>query len=142
MEERAAETLQGPRTAAVLGTVMAALGALLSLLGVYALVSWAVSRRTREIGVRMALGAGSGSVRRTLLRRALGPALLGVPVGLLGAVVATGALRSWLHGVSSLDPFSYLVAGGVLLLLVFAAAWLPSARVTRVDPMRALRLDG
>lgn len=117
------------------------LALLLAALGIYGVLAYSVSRRTREIGVRMALGADLGAVVRLVLRQGIRLALTGAVVGLLAAAGLTQLVRSFLFGVSPLDPVTF---GGVLLLLAgvsLLACWLPARRAAKVDPMVALRSE-
>jgi predicted permease len=128
----------------LLATLVGTLGMLALLLasvGVCGLMGFAVTRRTREIGVRMALGAQPGSVGGMVLREAAGLAGIGVAVGLGGALALGRLMESQLHGVSARDPLSLIVAGGSLVIAtVFAAAW-PAWRAARVNPLIALRAE-
>jgi putative ABC transport system permease protein len=112
---------------------------LLGCLGVYGVAAQAVRERTREIGVRMALGAGAGSIVSAVLGEGLLLTVPGVLVGLAGAAAATRLLEGMLVGVRALDPTVFL---GVPLLLALAAVlalWLPARRATRIDPVQVLR---
>jgi ABC-type antimicrobial peptide transport system permease subunit len=114
---------------------------LIATCGIYGLMAYAVTQRRREIGVRMALGAGRGDVLRLVLMRALRTVMAGVIVGLTGAVAATRVLRTLLFGVTPTDPIAFT---GVTLLLIavgLMAAWLPARRATRIDPSVALRAE-
>lgn len=127
-------------TAFVLGGfALAAL--LLAVVGIYGVVSYAVARRTREMGVRLALGARPAQVRGAAQADALGTVAVGAAVGLGGAILLSRTLGSLLVGVGSLDPVAYL--GGVALLLAAAwvASWIPARRATRVNPVQALRQE-
>jgi predicted permease len=129
------------RMAATLLTGFGALALLLAALGIYGVLVYAVSRRTREIGVRMALGANVGAVVRLILRQGLRLAFAGAVVGLLAAAGLTQAVRGFLFGVSPLDPVTF---GAVLFLLAVVAAvacWLPARRAAKVDPMVSLRTE-
>lgn len=119
----------------------AVLALILSAMGLYGIVSYEVSRRTKEIGVRVAVGAGSGDVVRLFLRQGFGVVLTGVIVGGALAFATTRLLEVWLFGVSSADPLSFGVAGAVLLAVTLAAAYLPTRRAVRVDPIVALRCE-
>jgi ABC-type antimicrobial peptide transport system permease subunit len=110
-------------------------------MGVYAVMAYIVSERTHEFGVRMALGASAGAVRRQVLRQGLSLAAVGIAIGLSLALPGTRLLSGFLYGVS---PFDLVTFTGVPLLLGFVAVlacWLPAWRATRIDPIRALRAE-
>jgi predicted permease len=139
--ERLDRSLGTQRTAAVLVGIYGVLALVLAAVGLYGSMSYAVSRRTREMGVRMALGARAGEVQRHVIGGALRVAVAGAAIGLAGAVPATRLLRSRLYGVSSTDPAT--LVSGVLLLAAASvlAAYVPARRATRVDPVVALRTE-
>ena len=114
---------------------------LLAGLGVYAVMAHAISRRTREIGIRMTLGAGRTEVLGGVLRQGLVPVVAGLAVGLLAAAGLTRALGSLLYEVTPLDPLTYLAMAAVLLTVAAAGCYLPARRATSVDPVVALRAD-
>ena len=114
---------------------------LLSALGVYGLVTHTVAGRTREFGVRIALGAGRGGVLRLVVGRVALLAALGAALGLAGALAATRTLRQLLFEVGPSDPVALAGSAAVLVLVTLAAAWLPARRATRVDPVVALRSE-
>lgn len=120
-------------------TVFAALALVLAAVGLYGVVSYSVSRRTREIGIRIALGAGSDSVVGTIVRQAIRPAVLGVVTGLALAAALSGTLQSLLFGVSAMDPLTVAASTAVILLVSLAATTIPALRATRVHPSIALR---
>jgi predicted permease len=113
----------------------------LACLGLYGTISFAVTRRTTELGVRMALGADRGAVRRLIMSEALTLVLLGLGVGLPLAFVGARALKSVLFGVTALDLPSYGIAVAVLLTIATLAAYLPARRASRLDPVSALRAE-
>ena len=141
MEEQQAGSLAYPRMAAALLGGFGALALLLTALGIYGVLAHSVGRRTREIGVRMALGAQVGDVLGLVLRQGLLLTLPGLFCGLLGAWAATRALRGFLYGVQPLDPATLAAVVAVLALVALAACWLPARRAARVDPMVALRSE-
>ena len=124
--------------AAVLG-VFGAVAALLAAFGLYGVMSYVVSQRTAEIGIRIALGARSRDVRILVVRRALALTLIGLGLGFVGAVAATRALAAFLVDVSPTDPATLLSVGVLFTTVALVASWLPARRAARVDPMRALR---
>ena len=117
------------------------LGLILSMIGLYGVISWEVSRRTAEIGVRMALGASQGQVRRIVLRSALVPVGSGIGSGIGVAMLVALPLRSFLGGVSATDPVTIGGVAALLTLVSLAASWFPMRRATRVDLIAALRYE-
>jgi putative ABC transport system permease protein len=130
-----------PRISMVLLGAFAASALLLAVIGIYGVVSYTVTQRTRELGVRMALGADSGDTLRLVLGKSMWLVGAGTVCGLLASVAATRAIRGLLYDVSPLDP---LVLAGVSSLLAaagFVASLIPAVRATRVDPIVALRVE-
>jgi ABC-type antimicrobial peptide transport system permease subunit len=129
------------RTAATVGVVLGVLGLLLAVVGLYGMVAYVVSRRTREFGIRMALGANPAVLQRQVLQQGLWVAATGITIGLLLAFAAGHLLRGMLLGVSAIDPLtlgaSAVVIGGVTLW----ASYLPARQASHVDPLRALRQE-
>jgi putative ABC transport system permease protein len=134
-------SLTEARYRALLIGLFALLALVLAAVGVYGLISYTVTQRTREIGIRVALGASSGQVLRAVGREGIVPALAGIAVGLVGAAAATRALSAFLFGVGRLDPATF--AGVALLLLAIAAlaTYVPSRRALKVDPVVALKAE-
>jgi predicted permease len=120
----------------------AGMALLLASLGIYGVISYSVSQRTQEIGIRMALGASAQHVRFSVLRQAMILALAGVIIGALGAWIAGRMLGSLLYGVSASDPLTFGGMVAVLTLVAMAAAYFPARRASLVDPMTALRGSG
>ena len=121
--------------------VFAGTALVLAAIGIYGLMSFAVSQATREIGIRLALGAPRGAVRRLVLRRALTLMAAGGVVGIGGALALSRGLRSQLFGVAPWDPATLLVTAAALGVVAFAAGWVPARRATRVEPITALRAE-
>jgi putative ABC transport system permease protein len=115
------------------------LALLLAAVGIYGVMSYMVAGRTREIGLRMALGAQSLSVGWLILRQGMGLALIGAGIGLALAFGGTRLLKSVLYGVSAADPFTFATVAFLLAAVALLACWLPAYRAARVDPMVALR---
>jgi putative ABC transport system permease protein len=139
MEQLAAETrLPLAFTMLTLG-VISLLAVLLGTVGQYGVLSYIVAERTREIGVRMALGAQAGRVQRMVVGQGARVLAVGVALGLLAAAVSTRALRSLLFGIEALDPVTFAAVAGAMVLVGLLAAWLPARRASRVDPIEAIR---
>jgi putative ABC transport system permease protein len=139
MEQRVSTALARPRFNALLLNLLSALAAALAAVGIYGVVSYSVAQRTREIGVRLALGAKRSDVLRLVIRQGMALAGAGVAIGLAASLALTRLMQGLLYGVSASDLLTF--AGAALLLgaVAVAACWLPARRATRVDPMVALR---
>jgi ABC-type antimicrobial peptide transport system permease subunit len=125
---------------ALLG-VFAGIGLVLALIGVYGVVSYSVARRTKEFGVRMALGAGWAEVLRMVLWQGLWLVALGSAIGVLGSLAATRVIASELYGVTPSDPWTFAGAVELILAVGGLACWIPARRATKVDPLEALRYE-
>ena len=134
-------TVAEPRLSMLLVSGFGALALALAAVGIYGVIAYMVSQRTREIGVRMALGAARSDVLGMVLREGLLMAALGVAIGLGGALLATRQMADLLVGITPRDPLALAAAAGMLLLVGCAASYVPARRATRVDPMVALRVD-
>lgn len=141
LEEHTRFAFYEPHLAAVIIGALGSAGLALSLIGLYGVVAFVVARRTREIGVRMALGARPVDIVRAVLTRALGLALAGVLVGTALALLATQALQGSIYGVSPSDPVSFISTAALVVMVSAAASWWPARRAMRVDPIRALRAE-
>ncbi len=141
MDELLSRDLARPRFMLLLVGMFAVLAATLAAIGIYGVVAYLVSGRTREIGVRMALGATTGGIMALIMRQGLAPALLGVAIGVGGSLLTAGLLRTQLYGIPPGDPLT-LAAAGVLLVGVAAfACALPARRAARIPPASALRSE-
>jgi ABC-type antimicrobial peptide transport system permease subunit len=139
MDEVLRASVAQPRTSATLVGGFALLALLLGAIGVYGVLAYGVAERRREIGIRMAIGAPAGSVRRLVLGQAARLLVIGLVAGSAIAWLAASALRGFVFGVSARDPLSY---GGVALLFLLVGAlagWLPARRAMRVSPAEVLR---
>jgi predicted permease len=139
LDDLVSAAVAAPRFRLVLAGTLAAVALLLAALGLYGLTSYTVGLRTREMGIRAALGASRGSLFGAVLGRSLGLALAGVVIGLAGAYALSRLLASLLYGVTPTDPATFVAAPLALLAVAAVAALLPARRAARVDPMIALR---
>ncbi|HTQ53620.1 MAG TPA: ABC transporter permease [Bryobacteraceae bacterium] len=139
MEQNLSDSLMRRRFSMLLLAVLAAFALCLAGLGIYGVISYAVSQRVREIGIRMALGAEAGNVERLILSQGMRPVAAGVALGLLASLAAMRALASLLYGVQPSDPATFLAVSGILLAIATLASVIPARRAAHVDPMAALR---
>jgi putative ABC transport system permease protein len=130
-----------PRFVMTLMSVFAALGLALVLIGVYSVLSYSITRRTHEIGVRMALGAEAGDVRRMMLKSGLRWLLVGIGVGVPASIGLTKILQNRIWGLKAADPLTLVVVSLALTAVGLAACYFPARRATKVDPMVALRYE-
>jgi len=117
------------------------LALLLAAIGTYGVMSYSVSQRTQEIGIRMALGAQRGDVMKLILGSGMSMVLGGVIVGLILSVFLTAEIENLLYGISAFDAPAFAATSGLLILIALVACWLPARRAMRVDPMIALRYE-
>lgn len=124
-------------------TGMGSMGLALALIGLYGLVAYSVSRRTREIGIRVAVGANPHAVLRMVLRHGLLLALCGTVAGMLGSIVMRGAMRAVFpfEDVANLDSTTYVLVVPALFVITLFAAYVPARRAARIDPLMALRQE-
>ena len=141
MDENMAATVAQPRFRTWLIGIFAALALLLAAVGVYGVMSYSVTQRTNEIGIRVTLGAQPQDVFRTIVGEGFRIALFGVGSGLVAALILTRALRSFLFGISASDPLTFAGVAVLLTLVALAASFFPARRATRVDPIIALRYE-
>jgi putative ABC transport system permease protein len=133
------EAASGPRSTASLFAIFAALALALGAVGIYGVISYSVVQRTREIGIRMALGARRQEVLLLIVGQCARLALLGVAIGLAGALLLTRLISSLLYGVGAADPATYASVAILLVVVALAASYLPARRAMRMDPAIALR---
>jgi putative ABC transport system permease protein len=129
------------RERTLLATVLGGVGLLLAMSGVFGLTAYAVARRVREIGVRVAIGATPGEVVREVVADAARPAALGIAAGLAGAAFTSRVLTSYLFNTTPTDAVTFATAAATLALAASLAAWLPARAAARVDPVAALRTE-
>jgi putative ABC transport system permease protein len=130
-----------PRLAAALLTIFGAIALLLAAVGIYGVIAFSVARRTREIGVRIALGAGGRDVLRMVVGQAVVLAVVGVAVGIAGALALTSAIQGMLFGVTATDPLIYASVSLLLIVIAALAAYIPARRASRLSPSIALRYE-
>ena len=141
MSTLASEVVAQPRFRTVLLGAFAALALTLATIGVFGVLSYFVTQRTQEIGIRIALGARSGDVVRMVLTRGVGLAAMGIAIGLVAAIPLTRSMQALLFDVQPTDVPTFATVGIVLILVAAAASYLPARRAARIDPMTALRMD-
>ncbi len=141
MEERVAVTLETRRFAVVLLGVFGALALLLAAIGLYGVLAFVVSQRTREIGIHMALGAQARDVLSMVIKQGMSLVLFGVVLGVAGAYALTRTMQSLLFEVSTTDPVTFTLIPLLLAVVGFVACYIPARRATKVDPLVALRYE-
>jgi putative ABC transport system permease protein len=141
MSERVRNSLYAARMGAMLLAGFGGLALLLASIGLYGVMSFAVSRRTRELGIRMALGARPGNVFQLVLRQGMTLVVVGLVIGLGVAWMVTRLLASFLYGVSTTDVLTFTAIPLLLAAVALVACYLPARRATKVDPLVALRYE-
>jgi len=131
----------GPRLSAGIGTAFGLLALLLTTMGLYSVMTYAVSQRTREIGIRMALGAQIRDVMRLVLKQGITLVVTGIAIGLLGAFLVTRLLSSLLLNVGTSDPLTFIAVSILLVMVALLACYIPARRATKVDPLVALKYE-
>lgn len=139
MDDAIGRTLALPRFTMWLLSLLGGIGLILALVGVYGVISYVVTQRTREVGIRIALGADSREIQWMLVRQGLQLGLAGVVVGSIASLLATRYLGSLMFGVTAHDPVTFGTVAVLLILVAVGASWLPARRATRIDPLVALR---
>jgi putative ABC transport system permease protein len=141
MSQSIANSLYAARMGAILLGIFGALALLLASIGLYGVMSFAVSRRTRELGIRMALGAQAADVFKLVVRQGMGLVVIGMVLGLAVAAMVTRLLTSFLYGVSATDHLTFAVIPVILAVAALLACYVPARRATKVDPLVALRYE-
>jgi len=141
MEKRVEESLARRRFSMTLLGILAGVALALASVGIYSVMAYLVNQGTREIGIRVALGATQGHILGMVVRQGMTLALSGVAIGLTGAFVLTRLMRSLLFGVEATDPSTFLGTAMVLTLVALLASYIPARRAVRIDPMVSLRCD-
>jgi ABC-type antimicrobial peptide transport system permease subunit len=139
MEDAFGAAIVRPRFLTLLLTIFAGLALALAAIGTYGILSYLVSQRTQEIGIRMALGADRGKILRLVMLRGLLLSAAGLAVGMAGAMAATRVMGSLLFNVTPTDPITLAVVAGLIVLVAAVACLVPALRATRVDPLVVMR---
>jgi putative ABC transport system permease protein len=139
MEQVVSASIARPRFMTLLLSLFAGVALTLAAVGLYAVMAYSVSRRTHEIGIRMALGARGGEVARMVIGQGLALTVVGIAIGLAGGLALHRLVASLLFGVSATDPVTLVGVSGLLAAVAVFACYLPARRATRVDPVIALR---
>ena len=139
MEELAADSVATRRSNTLLLTIFSSLALVLALVGIYGVMSYSVSQRRQEVGIRMALGAAGGEVLRLILREAMTLAAIGIVAGIILSLFVTRFLQSLLFKVSPTDATTFAVTAALLAMVAFATSYIPARRAAMVEPTTALR---
>jgi putative ABC transport system permease protein len=122
-------------------TIFGGVALVLAAIGIYGLMAYSVEQRTQEMGIRMALGADRGTIRKLIVWQGMRLAIVGVVLGIGAAFGLTRLIASFLFGVKSWDPLVFISVPVILIAVALLAVWLPAARAAKMDPMRALRVE-
>jgi putative ABC transport system permease protein len=141
MYELMADSVARRRLAMLLLAIFAVAALVLAAVGIYGVMSYSVTERSHEMGIRMALGASRASVLRLVLGQSLSLTLAGIALGMAGSLILSGLISSLLFDVKSRDPFTFAMVAVVLTLVALIASYLPARRATKVDPMVSLRYE-
>jgi putative ABC transport system permease protein len=141
MDEMVANSLTQQRFNTLLLGAFAGLALLLAAVGIYSVLSYSVKRRVREIGIRLALGAGLRDVLRMVVFEGMRPTLVGVVIGAAGALALGRVLSGLIYGVKPTDPITFVAVAVLLSVIALLASIIPAYRATKVDPMAALRYE-
>ena len=141
MEKVLGASIAQPRFRTLLLGIFGAMAVLLAAVGLYGVLAYTVAQRTHEIGIRMALGAQMGNVLALILRNGMAMALIGIGIGLAGALMLTRVLSGFLYQLEATDPITFVAVSLLLAGIAFLGCWLPAWRAARVNPMEALRYE-
>jgi putative ABC transport system permease protein len=141
MQDRQSAVLSQPRFRAILFGSFAGLALLLAVVGLYGVLTQMVAQRTREMAIRMAVGASRGQVVSSVFRKALALAAIGIALGVIGSAIAVRALAGLLYGVRAENAAMFVLASVTLTLTALVASWNPAWRAANIDPMQALRSE-
>ena len=133
--------MRAERDSALLFGLFALAALVMAAIGVYGVAAYTIAQRTKEIGIRVALGAARHDVRRLVVSQTLWPTLIGISVGVAAAAMLTRLVASMVYGVTPLDPATFAVGVVVLVGVALAATWMPARRAIRIDPLVALRYE-
>ena len=141
MDDIVSNRIARPRMYAVLLGIFAGIGVALAAIGIYGVMAYSVSQRTREIGIRVALGAQRAQVVGLVLNQSLVLTMAGIALGIAGAAVVTRYLEGFLFGLTPLDPATFIGVSVMFAAVALAAAFVPARRATKVEPLVALRFE-